>query len=218
MIKTCIFDLDGTLLNTLDDIVESMNSVLHQHGFPIHDSEAYKYFVGDGIDNLVQRALPEPERSPEKLPQYIAEMRDAYRQQWDRLTRPYPGIPDTLDELQNLGCRLTILTNKPQLYANIAVEKFLGPWSFDSLLGQQDDLPKKPDPQGVYKIMEATESSQESILYIGDTNTDMHTAQNAGVTSVGVTWGFRPEEELRSAGAHYIIHSPDAVIDLVKTH
>ena len=212
-----IFDLDGTLLDSLADIADSANAALEKMGFPVHPIADYRYFVGDGVRTLMERILPanalkDPQTAAECLQLYI----DAYAVGWDRKTRPYPGIPELLDTLTERGFRKAVFSNKPAECTARFVEKLLANWTFDEVVGQKDGvIPKKPDPTGGLWIMERWEAKPEEILYVGDTSTDMETAQNAGFVSVGVTWGFRPEEELRNAGARSIVHSPLDIVSLL---
>lgn len=205
-----IFDLDGTLLDSLTDIADCANEALEKMGFPIHPVADYRYFVGDGVRTLMERILPENARKdPQALAQTLQLYVDAYAVGWDRKTRPYPGIPELLDTLTARGVKKAVFSNKPAECTARCVEKLLASWTFEEVVGQKDGvIPKKPDPAGGLWIMERWGAKPEEILYVGDTATDMETAQNAGFVSVGVTWGFRPEEELRDAGARFIIHLP----------
>lgn len=203
-----VFDLDGTLLDTLDDLADSMNAVLARFGHPLHEREAYKYFVGDGMDKLVERALPPSERNPSVISHCLKAMQEEYGLRWNRKTRPYPGIPELLDALSGGGIPLTILSNKPHEATVAAVAELLPRWEFRIVLGAKPSLPKKPDPAGALVIAQALGIPPERFYYLGDTGTDMQTAVRAGMTPVGVLWGFRTEEELKDNGASIILQRP----------
>lgn len=211
-----IFDLDGTLLNTLDDIACAANTALTSLDFPTYPVEEYRYFVGDGMRTLLERIIPQQYVDDEAM---IDRFLDAYITnyglQWDKRSAPYAGMPELLDALVAKGLRLGVLSNKPHAFTVKCVEKLLAGWKFDPILGQKDEFPKKPDPAGALWIQQQWGFPGSEILYLGDTGTDMLTAKRAGFFAVGVTWGFRPEEELREGGADFIAHHPLDVLGLV---
>ena len=211
-----IFDLDGTLLNSLADIADAANAALAKLNFPTHPVEQYKYFVGDGVKVLMERILPEEVvHDPEFVAQFLKAYSDEYAQNWDHKTRPYPGIPELLDEITRRGVKKGVFSNKPAPCTERCVAKLLGAWTFDEVVGQKDGVfPKKPDPTGGLYIMNQWGFQPDEIVYVGDTSTDMQTAQNAGFYAVGVTWGFRPEEELRANHANKIVHAPMEIAEL----
>lgn len=212
--KAVIFDLDGTLLDTIGDLTDSMNLTLSRFGFKGHDQETYKYFIGDGIEALVQRALPPPENRDEKMvARGVAAMREEYALRWDKKTRPYPGIPELLDNLSQKGWPISILSNKPDDSTRQVVAKLLPRWSFQIILGSRPSVPKKPDPTAALEIARLLNLSPAQFLYLGDTGTDMQTALSAGMFPVGVLWGFRTAQELMDQGARVLIEKP---LDLLQ--
>ncbi len=212
--KAVIFDLDGTLLDSLGDIAGAMNEVLERHGFPAHPLDRYRFFVGEGMDRLVRRALP-PGVDDATVERVTADMRAAYARRATRTTRPYPGIPELLDDLTARRIPLGILTNKPHEPAVAMVRELLGRWNFSTVQGACDGLPKKPDPAGALRVAEALGVPPRACLYVGDTGTDMRTACAAGMLPVGVLWGFRPREEIEEAGARVLIARPEELLRLV---
>ena len=212
--KAIIFDLDGTLLNTLDDIADSMNCVLEENGFPIHEVEKYKYFVGDGITALVKRAVPEEYRDGETLKSLEIRMREIYKDRWDLKTRPYEGIPELLHGLKERDVPMSILSNKPDEYTQLTVRKYLGEWPFKVILGSKSDLPKKPAPHGALAISQVLGVDPRECAYVGDMDIDMKTALAAGMNPIGVSWGFRMGEELIENGALFVFERPEDILDL----
>lgn len=211
-----IFDLDGTLLNSLDDIADAANGALSQLGFPTHPAENYRYYVGDGVKILIERILPENVRCEKTVfDECLKVYSDLYMHGWDRKTRPYPGIPELLACIDRCGLKKGVFSNKPAPCTERCVSTLLREWTFDAVVGQKDGvIPKKPDPTGGLVIMKQWGMTPEEILYCGDTKTDMQTARNAGFYSIGVTWGFRPEEELRENYAQKIVHTPMEIAEL----
>lgn len=214
--KAVLFDLDGTLLDTIDDLANSMNTVLQRSGHPIHGIEAYKYFVGDGMLNLVKRALPEQNRDAATIEHYLAEMKQEYNKRWDEKTCPYEGIPELLDALSDKGLKLAVLSNKADEFTKLVAEKFLSRWKFEAIVGERANVPKKPDPIGAIRISTQLNIEPEEFLYLGDTNVDMKTANSAGMYAVGVLWGFRKAEELVEGGARVLIPKPGSLLDLLE--
>lgn len=213
--KAVIFDLDGTLLDTLDDLSDSMNAVLSASSLPVHAAEAYKYFVGDGVRNLVKRALPEHLRDDLTIEKHLSEMQKEYGKRWADKTKPYEGIPELLDALKEKGVRLTILSNKVDEFTKLVVEKLLPGWKFDLVLGERKSVPKKPDPSGAFEIAKELDMPVGEFLYLGDTDVDMITANAAGMYAVGALWGFRKADELVNGGARILIPKPQTLLDLL---
>jgi phosphoglycolate phosphatase len=208
-----LFDLDGTLLDTLEDLADSMNHVLRQHGLPEHPVEAYKYYIGDGIETLVRRVLPEGCTAPSLLADCAAGMRAEYGRRWADKTRPYGGVPELLDALSVRGLPMAVLSNKPDELTRLCVAQLLPQWHFAAVQGARSDVARKPDPAGALDIARRLGLAPSAIVYLGDTNTDMQTAVAAGMYPVGALWGFRPAEELLAHGAEVLIERP---IDLMN--
>jgi phosphoglycolate phosphatase len=217
MARTAIcFDLDGTLLDTLDDLADSMNAVLAALGCPAHPLDAYRYFVGDGVENLVRRALPEAARGNEALVrEAVPLMRGEYGKRWKAKTRLYDGIPELLDALVAGGVRMAILSNKPHPAVLDVAGHFLQRWRFDAVLGARLETPIKPDPGAALEVARQLGVAPSGFLYIGDTDTDMVTALRAGMYAVGALWGFRTEAELRASGAMALASHPREVMELL---
>jgi len=207
-----IFDADGTLLDSLEDLANSTNIVLERHSFPCHALEKYKYFVGDGMYNLLSRALPCEERTEDLIKQCVMEMKEEYSKCWAQKTKAYQEIPELLEALLTKGLKLAVLSNKPDEFINIVIDKFF-PGKFGKAAGERAGVPKKPDPTGALVIAQELGIAPHEWLYLGDTNTDMQTAVAAGMYPVGVLWGFRPAEELLASGAKVLLEKP---LDLFK--
>ncbi len=211
-----IFDLDGTLLDTIEDLADSMNKVLTDLGFPNHPLSAYKYFVGEGVEALIRRALPEDQLRPELLDHCLGALREEYSRRWENKTHPYPGIPELLDHLTGLGLKMAILSNKLDHFTQIMVAKLLPRWRFRPVFGARPSVPKKPDPAGALEIAQALQIAPEYFIYLGDTGIDMKTAGAAGMAAVGVLWGFRQADELRDQGARWLIEKPGDLLPLLS--
>lgn len=211
-----LFDLDGTLLNTLDDLANSMNFVLKQHGFTEYPVEKYKYFVGNGMEKLVRRVLPTAHQDEETVTILLAEFLKKYNECWHDKTKPYPGIVEMLDNLKSLGIKMSVLSNKADQFTRIIIEYFFGVDRFDFVVGAKDNVPKKPDPTAALEIIRDSNISPSSFLYLGDSGVDMQTANAAGLYALGATWGFRTEDELNTNGAKKLIHNPMEIIELIK--
>lgn len=198
MKKLVIFDLDGTLLDTIADLAESANYALKQLGYPTHDVETIRTFVGNGINKLLERALPSHEQTEEN----VIRMRSHFVPYYDvhnaDLSNPYPGIVSLLEDLQAKGIQIAVASNKYQEATVKLVKQYFPGIDFIEILGQREGINVKPDPTIVFDILQKADVSKEDILYVGDSGVDMQTAINAGVDAVGVTWGFRPRAELES--------------------
>lgn len=214
--KAVIFDLDGTLLDTIEDLGNAMNRMLERHGLPVHPVSSYRYFVGNGAKKLVERALPDNDRTPVVMDQCLREFIDHYRLNWDVHTAPYPGILPLLDELHSQGIRMAILSNKIHDFTRKCVERFLPMEKFEVVAGEKAGIPRKPDPSGAMHIAEEMGLAPAEILYVGDTATDMKTGAGAGMVIVGVLWGFRDRDELERNGADYIIERPEQLFEIIS--
>ena len=213
--KAAVFDLDGTLLDTLEDIADSMNSVLLKHDHPIHDIEPYKYFVGNGFRNLVIRTLPENIRSDSYVDACYLEVREEYAKRWNNKTKPYPGISEMLDGLSSKGLMLSVLSNKSDDFAKLMINQLLPRWKFHPVYGERSGIPKKPDPAAAIEIAGMLGVKPNECLYLGDTGIDMITASSAGMFAVGCLWGFRKADELLANGANVLVSEPLEVLRLI---
>ena len=211
-ISAVIFDLDGTLLDTLKDIADSANRTLAEHGLPTLPLDDYRMLVGEGVARLFERAVPEPIRSPEMLQRCGDWFRDDYSRNWDLATRPYDDAGQLLQEVAGRGIKMSVLSNKPHKFTEQCVAKYFGGHQFELVLGQSDEVPAKPDPTGTLRIVEHLGVRIEEFLFLGDTGTDMQTAVAADVYPVGALWGFRSRDELIQNGARQLIAQP---LDLI---
>lgn len=209
-----IFDLDGTLLDTVADLANATNQALVRCGYPPHPTEAYYRFVGNGINKLFARALPEEARTEENVQHIRALFIPYYNEHNADDSRPYPGIVELLTHLQNQGIQLAVASNKYQQATAKLVGHFFPDIRFAAVYGQREGIPIKPDPAIVNDILSVTGISRARALYVGDSGVDMQTARNASVESAGVIWGFRDEEELRVNGADHIIHNAKDILKL----
>jgi len=212
--KAVIFDLDGTLVNTLQDIAESVNFALRKYQLPVHPVESYRLKVGNGNKVLVQRSLP-----PEK--QHLAEpilkiQMDYYAEHFCDYSQPYPHIPELLTELKTLGLKLAVLSNKPDRFMLPLVGKMFTQGVFDRIQGQTEGIPLKPDPAFALAIAFDLQVAPEQMVYVGDTGVDMQTATRAGMFAVGATWGFRDRDELLQNGAQALIDQPGQLVSLLQ--
>jgi len=211
--RAVIFDLDGTLLDTLGDIASSANRVLRSFGFPQHEIEAYKYFVGDGREALVARILPSDHQDATTVAITVDCIGNEYDQYWADNTHPYEGISELLEALTVRGIKMVVLSNKGDDSTKLMVSKLLPHWRFELVLGVRPSVPRKPDPAAALEIAEHLKIVPREFLYLGDTDTDMKTAKAAGMYPIGVLWGFRTADELIANGARALISNP---IELLK--
>jgi len=239
MIKLVIFDLDGTLLNTIDDLADCTNYILKKNGFPTHEVEAYKYFVGSGVVTLLERALPK-DISETEFSEIHEEFLHYYEIHKEDKTVPYDGMVDTLEKLQNKGIMLAVATNKPHELLPDLMKRFFPTIEWAAVFGNRKGVPVKPNPQIVFDILNTINNGRDAmhcvstqsqhcvstqsqhrvstneILYVGDTAVDMETAENAGITKIGVLWGFRTKEELENANADFIIEHPSTLSKITQ--
>jgi phosphoglycolate phosphatase len=212
-LRAVLFDLDGTLLDTLADIGESMNEVLATRGHPVHSLMAYRRFIGDGVTLLATRALPPAFRDERSVEQCVDAMREVYGNRWDLKTRPYAGIPGLLARLETAGLALAVLSNKPHGLTRQVIQRLLPGTRFASVVGARDGVPAKPDPTAALAIARKLDTAPAAMAFVGDTATDMRTAEAAGMYAVGAVWGFRDAEELTAAGARTLAHHPAEVAE-----
>ncbi|MDM8554914.1 HAD family hydrolase [Desulfococcaceae bacterium HSG7] len=215
--KAVLFDLDGTLLNTLDDLADTANRVLAAKGFPTHPLDAYRYFVGEGAAKLIVRALPSEKRHNDHCVQTCLQaFYEDYDMNWNVSTHPYKGIPAMLDALTVKNIKLAVLSNKPDKFTQKCAAEFLSKWNFEVVFGLRENVPRKPDPTSAFEVAALLNLSPSEFIYVGDTSIDMQTANAAGMFATGVEWGFRPVDELKAAGAQLIISHPSAILNLLE--
>lgn len=206
MKRLAIFDLDGTLIDTIADLAGATNYALQECGFPTHETDAYRYFVGNGINKLFERALPENERSEANILKIRSLFIPYYNIHNADLSQPYPGITDVLDTLQRKGMMLAVASNKYQEATSKLIKQYFPQITFAQVFGQREGVPAKPDPSVIFEIIEKTGVKKEEVVYLGDSCVDMQTGINAEVTTIGVSWGFRPRTELEA-------YHPDFIAD-----
>ncbi len=213
--KASLFDLDGTLLNTLDDLADSGNAALESLHYPIHPTDKYRYFVGDGMRTLIERIMP-AQSSDEQIGACEEVFKKHYALHWADKSCLYQGIDNMLSDLNGLGQKLAILSNKPDEFTRLCVKRFFRKDCFSWVQGQLEKVPKKPHPQGALLVAQKLNLQPADILYVGDTATDMRTGKGAGMTTVGVLWGFREIGELKENGADYIVRHPREIVELCQ--
>ncbi len=214
MKELAIFDLDGTLLNTIADLGMATNHALQKCGFPMHEISAYPMFVGNGVMRLLERALPEDARNQENISRLRGFFTDFYDLHNADNTQPYPGIEDLLEELSRHGVRLAVASNKYQKAVEKLILHYFPNVDWAAIEGQKEGCPVKPDPSVVFEILSKSPAPKAGVIYIGDSGVDIETARRACVESVGVTWGFRPEKELIEFNADHIVNSPAEIIHI----
>lgn len=214
MKKLVIFDLDGTLLDTIADLAAAANHALQKAGFPVYDTETIRTFVGNGISKLLERALPEGARTAENVERLRTDFVPYYDAHNAEQSKPYPGVAALLLRLQERGMMLAVASNKYQTATEKLVTHYFPGIRFVKVMGQREGVPVKPDPIIVFDIMEAAGVGKEDVLYVGDSGVDMQTAHNAGVDAVAVSWGFRPRTELEAFRPLAIIDRAEELADL----
>lgn len=215
MIRTLIFDLDGTLLNTIDDLADAANWVCARNGWPTFPVDAYKQMVGNGIPKLVERFTPPEARRPETLAGALAQFSARYAAHKMDKTEPYPGVLQLLSSLRAEGVTVAVFSNKADGLCQPIIRNYFGE-NFALVRGNLPGVPTKPDPAGLLEMMKQLEARPESTLFVGDSNVDVQTAHNAGLAVIGVSWGFRGGAELRAAGADYVVDTPEQLLRLVQ--
>lgn len=214
MYQTGIFDLDGTLLNTLEDLADAGNWVCRRNGWPEHSLEEFRAMVGHGLSNLVERFSPEGCRSPLMLVNTLAQFSEYYGQHNMDKTAPYTGMTDLVAELGRRGLKLAVYSNKADDFSRQIVEHYF-PGAFALVRGKVRGVPVKPDPTGVRQLLAELEADPARTLFVGDSSVDMETAHNAGLTACGVTWGFRSRESLVAAGADFLADTPEQLTAVI---
>jgi phosphoglycolate phosphatase len=207
-VRAVLFDLDGTLLDSLEDIGRSANETLEELGFPSHPIESYRQFIGDGLPMLFRRALPAGVDAAAVIDHCVGGFRESYGRSWNVASRPYPGIPELLDGLVTRSLGMAVLSNKPHTFTVQCVNELLPRWPFRVVLGDREGFPRKPDPGEALRIATQLDVAPEQMVYLGDSSIDMTTAHRAGMIPIGVAWGFRSVDELQASGAVRIITHP----------
>ena len=214
MVKACIFDMDGTTVNTINSIAHFANKALNKFDLPSIETGRYKLLVGNGAVTLVKRMIAETGGSAEQFEKVLNEYNTTYDNDFMYLTKPYEGIPELLESLKKSGIKTAIVSNKPDSTAKKVSDKLFGEKLIDVCFGAREGVPLKPDPAAVFEVMEILGVAPQECLYIGDTAVDMTTGKNAGIFTIGVLWGFRDRKEIESAGADMVT---DNVNDILKT-
>lgn len=212
-LRAVFFDLDGTLLDTLEDIATSANAALRSQGLPPHPIEAYNKFVGEGARTLVEKMAKEANHAA-----LLDAFKEHYQTNWYTTSKPYVGIQDLLEALTCKGVKVGILSNKPDAFVQACVAHFFPSIPFCSVAGEKEKIPRKPDPKGLLVALEALHVAPQEACYVGDTKTDMETAQRAKVLPLGVSWGFRDAEELRAYGARHIFDDAASLGGFLMEH
>ncbi len=217
MKKLAIFDLDGTLLNTIKDLGDAVNYALDHNGFHTHSMASYPYFVGNGVKRLIERALPEDARkNAQVVSNMLRDFKTYYNDHNTDRTVPYEGMPELLSTLQDMGVMLAVASNKYQQATEKIISHYFSNINWVAVLGQQDDIPIKPDPSIIFMVLSQARISKQETLIVGDSGIDMETARRACVDSVGVSWGFRPVKELKEYHANVIINKPQDIITIIE--
>ena len=214
--KAVIFDLDGTLLDSLIDLANSANRILEKHNLPVHPVEHYKNFIGDGAFKLAERFLPEQERTDERINTIVLEFKADYSETCDLYSKPFDGIIPVLKKLKEQNIKMAILSNKPHDLTLRCTDKLLPAELFDIIRGHVESVPRKPDPQSALQLVKALGVLAEETLFVGDMEMDINTALNAGIKPVGVSWGFRSKQELLAFGAERVIDNPEQLFEILE--
>jgi phosphoglycolate phosphatase len=215
-VEGIIFDLDGTLVDSLSSIAGAMNRLLSRLGYPEHPVETYRYFVGDGIENLIVRAIPGYAGDSADISELVRLYRKEYSRIWPEETSPYPGIPEMLNDLTRKGIKMAVLSNKSEPYTREIVRKILPDWTFNPVHGARPGIPLKPDPTVALEICAAMETGPDRTVFAGDSGIDMETGSRGGMIPVGVLWGFREKDELLSHGAGRVVSVPGNMVKIFE--
>jgi phosphoglycolate phosphatase len=213
-LQALIFDLDGTLVDSLADLATAVNRMLTDNGYPTCPVSHFPEFIGDGMKKLVERALPENARTSENIERCAQGYLERYEECWHDETRVYEGLGDVIIELKAAGVRLAMLSNKPHRFTQMCADHFFQPGTFEIVLGQRDHIPRKPDPTAGFEIADFMNLSPSQCAYVGDSGVDMIFGKAAGMRRIGVLWGFRSQDELAQAGAEWLIERPEDLLDI----
>ncbi|MDA3932264.1 MAG: HAD family hydrolase [Tenericutes bacterium] len=216
MIKAVIFDLDGTLLDTIEDIANTCNIVLEKRGYKTLPLKDYRQYVGKGVKHLIEKMMEASQIEKYLFDEIINDYFNVYKNESTKMTKIYPGMVPLLENLKEMGISLNVLSNKPHNQVKDLMPTYFEDNLFNIVYGKHDNLPAKPNPTLIRKMIKELKVKSTEILYVGDTKTDMETALNAGLASVGVLWGFRDEPELVQAKASYIVSSPNEIAKIIK--
>lgn len=216
MIKLAIFDLDGTLINSIYDLADAVNASLAELGYPTHDIDKYYHFVGDGVLKLAQRALPQGHKTENDIEELHSMFSQKYQQCCLNKTKPYDNVPDTLKALKSMGVKCAVASNKPHEFTKYIVSNVFPESTFDCVFGKRDNVPTKPDPQIIFDIVNKLDLNIEDAVFIGDSDVDVITAHNAGIKCIGCAWGFRGETELINAGADKLAYKPFDILKIIE--
>ena len=210
-----VFDLDGTLLNTLEDLADAVNHALSEYGFPVHAYEKYRYYVGKGAHNLITQVLPDDSQNEDNIAKVLEKFSVYYSKNKSAKTAVYPGIIKALERLNRIGVKMAVLSNKPDRYMEDIRKQYFAGIDFTAFRGKRDGVAIKPDPEGVRMIAQESGVSLDKAIYIGDSSVDMETAVNSGLFACGVLWGFRSREELDEYGAQKLVGSAAEMADFI---
>lgn len=213
--KAVIFDMDGTVLDTIEDIADSMNATLQGLGFPVHPVKRYLDFVGDGIEVLAMKSLPEGRRTDGDVAAGIKAMREEYQSRWSAKTCPYPGIGELLDGLVRLDMKLSILSNKMDSFTKLMAATLLPHWTFIEVRGLTPEVPRKPDPAGALICADRMAVEPSDCIFVGDSCIDMQTAKRAGMAAFGALWGYQDRERLLAGGADVLLNEPGELLGYI---
>ena len=216
MKKLVIFDLDGTLLNTIEDLGQAANYALERNGYATHSMASYPYFVGNGVRRLVTRVLPEDARDDENVDRVLGDFMKYYDEHCIDYTKPYNGMPELLQDLRDMGVMMAVASNKYQQAVSKIIPHYFPDINFIAIEGQKDGVNVKPDPSIVFSILAQARVPKADALYIGDSGVDMETARRACIDAVGVTWGFRSKKELVEYQADVIVNNPVDIVGIVE--
>ncbi|EPR10832.1 HAD family hydrolase [Ruminiclostridium papyrosolvens] len=212
--KAILFDLDGTLINSLEDLADSANEALKKHGFKLHPADSYKKFVGNGVRNLIKNASPHG-TDDSVVDKILEDYRIIYNKNYVNKTRAYDGIHEMLDNLKKAGIKMGVCSNKPHIPTNEIVKKLLGCGYFDVVFGEREGIPRKPDPASLIEAAERLGVAPSQTIYVGDSGGDMESANRAEMLAAGVLWGFREQEELITCGGKILLASPSELVDFI---